>query len=160
MTNAIPTPRRRYRFGGFAWLLLLGAGCGGGADVGYVTGTLFDDGAPAPEGTKVFFEQSGRGYIAVGQLDAEGGFSLNFRGERGIEPAKYVVFVGPPDSSLTPAEFGALKAKVNAEYRKRGEKPPASPDWVLPEVYYSPQTSPLRATVEVGPNQIDLSLDD
>jgi len=138
-------------------LAVLCLGCGDSKPVGYVSGMIEYDGKPVPAGNKVFFE--GSGYLAAAVIREDGSYTLNYKGSPEIPLGDYVVFVGPPTSMMTDAEFHALREKVAAEYRQRGEKPPPFPDWVLPARYYRSTTSPLRATVEPGDNAIPLSLD-
>ena len=102
----------------------------------------------AQYGNKVFFE--GNGYLAVGVVEDDGAYTLNYQGSPEIPLGDYVVFVGPPTSYMDEAEFRALEQKVAAECRQRGEEPPPFPDWVLPAKFYRSTTSPLRETVEWG----------
>jgi hypothetical protein len=133
-------------------------GCGDSTPVGYVSGKIEHGGKPVPAGNKVFFE--GSGYLAAGVIQKDGAYTLNYKGLPEIPLGDYVVFVGPPTSYMTEAEFRALEKKVAAQYRQRGEQPPPFPDWVLPAKFYRSTTSPLRETVESGDNIINLSLDD
>ena len=133
-------------------------GCGNSTTVGTVSGKIEHGGKPIPTGHKVFFE--GNGYIAAGVIQDDSTYTLNYKGSSGIPLGSYVVFVGPPAVQRTDSEFDALLKKAAAEYRSRGEKPPLSPDWVLPSKFYLSTTSPLRETVEAGENIINLSLDD
>ena len=135
------------------------SGCGDSTPFGYVTGTVEYDGEPVPAGNKIFFELSSQGYIAGGVIQDDGTYTLNYKGSPEIPLGDYAVFVGPPTSTMSEGEFRALKAKVDAEYRSRGEKPPPSPDWVLPAKFYQPTTSPLRESVKSGDNVIHVSLD-
>ncbi|MEM9656984.1 MAG: hypothetical protein AAF961_01360 [Planctomycetota bacterium] len=135
-------------------------GCGGRTPVGYVTGSVSYDGKSVPPETRIFFEKSGQGYIAAGIVQEDGSFTLKRKKSEAIEPGDYAVFVGPPPSQLSEAEYRALKEKVDAEYRRRGEKPPPSPDWVLPTKYYQSSTSPLGETIEPGENVFEIVLED
>ncbi len=134
-------------------------GCGD-PNVGTVSGKATYQDKPLPTGTKVFFERSGTGYVAAAQVDETGAFQLKKKGSTSIPIGEYTVYVGPPESNLSQSEFYKLKRKVDAEFRKNGKKPPPSPDWVLPENYYSPNSSPLRQSVIAGPNEIKLVLED
>ena len=135
------------------------SGCGDSSPYGQVSGKIEFGGKPVPAGNKVFFEQSSTGILAAGVIQDDGAYALNVQGSPKIPLGDYVVFVGPPTSNMSEAEFRALKKKVDAEYRSRGEEPPPFPDWVLPAKFYRSTTSPLRKTVEAGENQINLSLD-
>ncbi len=141
-------------------LLVGSVGCGPSEPVGYVTGKATLGESPLPAGTKIFFEQSGKGYTAAGVVQEDGTFTMKYRREPELRPGDYLVFVGPPTSYMSESEYRALQKKVNAEYRSRGEKPPPSPDWVLPEKYYLSTTSPLRATVEPGDNVCNFTLEE
>ena len=143
---------------GFIALAVTFFGCESSTSVGYVSGKIENGGKPVPTGNKVFFE--GGGYLAAGVIQENGAYTLNYVGSPKIPVGNYVVFVGPPTSTMSEGEFYALKNKVAAQYRQRGEKPPPFPDWVLPARFYRSTTSPLRATVEPGDNDINLSLDD
>lgn len=136
------------------------AGCGANEPVGLVSGTaLYADGSPIPEGTRVFFEQPGTGYVAVGIVASDGAYSLVYKRRPEIKPADYTVFIGPEPKEMTEAEFKQYEKKVAAEYRARGEQPPEAPSWVLPGKYYRVSTSPLRETVVVGENTINLTFE-
>ncbi|MGI9427652.1 MAG: hypothetical protein ACR2NM_03260 [Bythopirellula sp.] len=143
----------------FAMIAVAGLGCGKSVPVGYVNGTVEFDGKPAPVDHVVFFQQPSKGIIAGGMIGENGEYVLKYRGAEGIPPGDYVVFVGPPASNMTEQEFAALKRKVDAEYRARGQKPPPSPDWVMPEKYYLASTSPLRESVTTGENVINIKLE-
>ena len=141
-----------------AALAWLGCGKGNSESVGFVSGTIEYEGKPVPAGNKVFFEA--RGYLAAAEIQEEGAYALNYMGSPQIPVGEYVVFVGPPTSTMSEAEFNALKNKVAAEYQQRGEEPPPFPDWVLPAKYYRSTTSPLMEEVEPGDNVIDIVLED
>ena len=140
-------------------LLLLCVGCGS-KDFGTVTGTAAYDGNPIPAGTKVFFELPGSGYVAAARADEQGHFKLTYQKSAKVRIGEYTVFFGPPESNLSQAEFYKLKKKVDAEYRKKGKRPPPSPDWVLPGKYYSPNTTSLKQMVTAGANEVELVLED
>lgn len=149
------------RFLALSLLCVIGfAGCGPTEPLGYVSGTaLYEDGSPIPEGTRVFFERPGTGYVAAGIVAADGTFSLVYKRQPAIVPGDYTVFIGPESKDMTPAEFKAYEAKVAAEFRSRGKEPPESPGWVLPGKYYRVSTSPLSETVEVGENEFALTFE-
>ncbi|MEM7315056.1 MAG: hypothetical protein AAF497_18065 [Planctomycetota bacterium] len=140
-------------------LLLLFMGCGG-ADTATVSGVAKYENQPIPTGTKVFFELPGTGYVAAAKVDETGTFKLAHKGSVRIRPGEYSIYVGPPESNLTQNEYFELKKKVDAEFRKKGKKPPPSPDWVLPQKYYSPNTTTLRKAIVVGENEVEILLED
>lgn len=135
-------------------------GCSKGEDYGFVTGKLTIAGEPAPVGTQIFFKGVGKGAVAAGKLDESGRYELKLKGNKKIVLGEYTVFLGAPPSDFSPAEYAKFTAKVKAEYRAKGKKPPSNPEWVLPEIYYTPQTSPLRATVENGTNDFPFDLEE
>lgn len=134
-------------------------GCGG-PEVAIVSGTTEYDGKSIPAGTRILFQKSSTGYVAVGVVQDDGSFALKHKGAAEIEPGDYTVFVGPPESNLTEGEFMKLKAKVDADFRKRGKKPPPSPDWVLPGPYYQANTSPLSESIQPGEQTVSIKLED
>lgn len=140
-------------------LLLLAGGCGS-KDYGTVTGKVEYEQSPVPAGTKIFFQLPGSGYVAGAKIDEQGAFKLAHKGSSKVRIGEYSVFLGPPESNLSQAEFFKLKKKVDAEFRKKGKRPPRSPDWVLPEKYYSPNTTTLKKSVESGANEIEFVLED
>ena len=142
------------------WFLVALFSLGGCADpnVAYVTGTVTAS-REIPSGTRLFFEKPGTGYVAAAVIAADGSYELNYRRESKIEPGDYTVYVGAPKSTMSQKEYFDLKKKVEAEYRKRGEKPPLSPDWVLPAEYYQSSTSPLKESVEAGENVIAIEIE-
>jgi len=148
----------------FAWQLAIVTliaclGCKPSKPSGSVTGKVQYQGeSAATAGSHVYFEQSSTGYIASSEIQDDGTYSLKYQGTSQIPLGEFTVFVGPPETNLSEKEFFALKAKVDADFRRRGKKPPASPDWTLPERYYLSSTSPLRETVEQGENTINILL--
>lgn len=138
--------------------VLASQGCSSSEPAGTVTGTVKHGGEPVPAGTNVYFEQSSTGVIASSAVQSDGSYALQYQGTTMIPLGSYKVFIGPPESNLSEKEFYALKKKVDAEYRSRGEKPPPSPDWVLPAQFYTSATSPLSETVSEGENEIKITL--
>jgi|GEM_PF-2207446 len=164
MTNvqAIPNATRFVKLKQLVAIGCLGLLVGGcsSEDFGTVAGTVEYEGSPVPEGTKVFFEIPGSGYVAAAKIDEQGAFKLAYKKSAKVRIGEYSVFFGPPESNLSQAEFYKLKKKVDAEFRKKGKRPPPSPDWVLPEKYYSPNTTTLKSEVVSGANEIELVLED
>ena len=157
--NNMPPLLRRMRWqSAIGCLALLVIGCAKD-DYATVTGVVEYAESPVPAGTKVFFELPGSGYVAAAKIDEQGAFQLAYKGSPKLRLGEYSVFFGPPESNLSQAEFFELKKKVDAEYRKKGKRPPPSPDWVLPEQYYSPNTTTLQETVVAGANEIKLVLE-
>lgn len=138
--------------------VLASQGCSPSQPSGTVTGTVKHEGEPVPTGTNVYFEQSSTGVIASSEVQSDGSYALRYQGTTMIPLGSYKVFIGPPQIDFTEKEYYALKKKVDAEYRARGEKPPPSPDWVLPAKFYTSATSPLSETVSEGENEITITL--
>lgn len=134
-------------------------GCGNSEPVGTVTGTAAFQGEPLPAGNRVFFEDKANGILAAAVVKEEGKYRLSYKRSAGIPPGNYTVFIGPPAKNMTESDFYALKKKVDAEYRSRGEKPPPQPDWTFPAKYYLSTTSPIRETINRGENVISINLD-
>lgn len=150
---------RMKQLSAIGFLALLAVGCNGD-DYATVSGMVEYEESPVPAGTKVFFELPGSGYVAAAKIDEQGTFQLAYKGSPKLRIGEYSVFFGPPESNLSQDEFFKLKKKVDAEFRKKGKRPPPSPDWVLPEKYYSPNTTTLKETVVAGANEIELVLED
>ena len=147
------------KFAKVLFVIVFSGGCSD-SNVAFVTGSTLYNGQPLPEETRIFFEQPGTGYIAAGIVQADGTFALNHNGLEEIVVSDYTVYVGPPQSNMTQGEFMEAKQKMEADYRKRGKKPPPSPDWVLPIQYYQSSTSPIRQTIEPGDNVVEILLED
>ena len=104
-------------------LIVLGliVGCGGGADIGAVTGTVTMDGQPL-EGASVVFVPAVGGRPAGAMTDAEGKFELNFSGGRkGTLPGKNKVMISTAadpseteDGTPIPAKKETVPSKYNA----------------------------------------------
>lgn len=123
-------------------LLLSLAGCGGGAsentlEVYPVSGTVTVDGEPMQGISVTFFpEGTTKGNGGFGATDAEGKFTLKDRDQRdGVAEGTYRVLltrlVKPDGSPIGGEEMAADVGAVNQ----------------LPEVYNSPDQSPVTATV-------------
>ena len=159
MCSLIKCRRCMQQLGAVGFLTLLAVGCGG-EDFATVNGTVEYEESPVPAGTKVFFELPGSGYVAAAKIDEQSAFKLAYKGSPKLRIGEYSVFFGPPESNLSQEEFYKLKKRVDAEYRKQGKRPPPSPDWILPEKYYSPNTTTLKESVVAGTNEIKIVLED
>ena len=141
------------------------AGCGSrGPVVHFVEGIVTIDGVPLGKADVGFSEETpGDGLSAVGLTREDGTFVLNAVGAwpgRGTKAGHYVVTV---------RKFEAKESQppVAFEDRDRNNQPPAllppgsksSPfKSVIPEVYGSLETTPLRATVSNGRNSFRFEL--
>jgi hypothetical protein len=133
------------------WLLLLAvatvaAGCGR-RDMGAVTGRVTFGGQPVPEAVVSFFPKNRP--MSAGKTDADGRFVLQtFRKGDGafLGACKVTIFPflegeEPPPGSTAPPD---------KPLEERGD---------IPEVYWSPATSPLTADVVAGKsNQFNFEL--
>ena len=146
-----------------SWILVLlvmvVGGCGPSANTGRVSGSVKHQDAEVEPGTKIYLEDPAKGYIAGGVVQSDGTYELKYQGSDDIPVGDYVIFIGPPDSNMSEAEFMALSRKVAKEYRARGKKPPPSPDWTLPQEYYQASTTPLKHSVVEGKNIVDVVMD-
>jgi len=130
-----------------AGVTLLAIGCGGSdRTLVPVTGTVTYNGA-AVEGALVTFTNAG--ITAFDSTDAEGKFSLNTRAGDGAEPGKYTVTVrkftevaGPPAATEGASVSNPGPGRMAEVAAAAGEV--AQPESLLPEVYGSLQTTPLR----------------
>jgi hypothetical protein len=133
-------------------------GCGNrGPAVELVEGLVLLDGQPVEGATVLFSPESGGpagGLPAAGRTDTTGAFRLNAAGGAtfgaGTKIGDYIVTVTKQDHDpVRPPD---------------PDKPPAAPPsvkvWdVLPPVYKSEITTPLRATVKKGKNTCRFELD-
>jgi hypothetical protein len=117
-----------------AVLLLAVAGCGGKGFI-RTTGTVTLDGEPLDEAVIVFVAETQGSDTPTGRSQSDGTFSLRTGKAEGAAPGAYKVVVNKYDSSP--------KAK--------GKKS------VLPSIYSSAKTTPLRCTVpHDGPVLLEL----
>ncbi len=126
--------RERWRWWGL--FLLLGAGCGSReSERAPVRGQVFFQGRPLAGGTIVFApdpERGGRGPLALGEIDAEGRYTLRTGDQPGAVPGWHRVTVAAADSEAA-----------------------------LPRRYRDPDHSGLARQVQAGQsNVIDLKLAD
>lgn len=139
---------------------LLGwAGCGGDSELPGETGTVIGKvtykGKPVPAGTTVSFVNQDNGMAAVGQVAADGGYSLLMRGERKVLTGPYRISVNPAavTQDLT-ADPEAYKAIMEGQAKAPGMEA------AFPEKYKSPETSGLAFSVQPGSNIFDIDLKD
>ena len=135
-------------------------GCGGGGmkpiKTEYIEGKVTYKGQPVAIASLVFSPvKEGEGHPAYGITDSSGTYriqtSLGAPG-RGTTPGEYIVRIskteGVPTGQFSTDPEGNRLAMVNTRH-------------VLPVIYDSAATSPLRATVtQGGPNKFDFDLVD
>ncbi len=135
-------------------------GCGSrGPKVEFVEGAVLLDGKPIDNATVCFIPQASsgdtpRGLTAVGRTKADGTFQLN-------------AIAGARDAAGTAVGAYAITSVKQEgppipEPDASGYLPPAPPNMevrdVVPKVYGSPTTTPLRAEVNNGKNRFQFKL--
>ena len=137
-------------------VLIFVSGCGGGgrkySKTEMVEGLVTLDGVPI-EGADITFFPKGTGESATGKTDAEGRYKLTS-------------INGAPDKGTTVGEYGITASqwvvkKLDEPYIDKAQDALIEYDSkeMLPVVYTEIHTSPLKATVNAGPNTINLELD-
>jgi hypothetical protein len=134
-------------------LLILGVvllpGCGGPKLVP-VEGVVDLDGKPVEGATVVFLPDGVSGRPAQGLTAGDGRFRLSTVSEQGAGPGEYKVIVTktvgilPPGAEPTSPDDEQKMRKQREEFDKHSEKYLRS---LLPSVYSSPVTTPLRCKV-------------
>jgi hypothetical protein len=122
----------------FAAGLLALVGC---ARTGTVSGTVTVGGAPLKHGGGVAFHPVGAGPTAVGQIDANGRYTLAVGTDAGVPPGEYKVTV------VGYAEMPPHDPRKGA---------PPAPRLVTAPKFNDVTTTPLTRTVTAGANSIDL----
>ena len=119
------------------------AGCNSGPAVGDVQGRVTFEGKPVTEGSISFFNpQLGAG--ADAPLSGDGAYVIKTR-IRGLQVGDYIVFI-TPETYLDKSDPTTPPARV--------EKNPAN----IPKKYRRQGTSPLKATVKEGKNEIHFDM--
>lgn len=130
-------------FAGFAAAALL-CGCKGEPPGALVRGKVTYKGAPLTQGSIVFYP-NGSGLPAAGLMQPDGTFQLlNTQKTERIEPGKYIVIVVAGTERIDAVSEDPL-AKV---------KP------VVPFMFSSVASSPIKYDVALGENQFDVNLDE
>lgn len=130
-----------------------------GPKVEFVEGAVLLDGKPIDNATVCFIPQASsgdtpRGLTAVGRTKADGTFQLNAiagaRAGAGTAVGAYAITIVKQEGPPIP------------EPDASGYLPPAPPNMdvrdVIPKVYGSPTTTPLRADVIAGKNRFQFEL--
>ena len=130
------------------------AGCGGPTrpETVPVAGRVTYQGKPVPMGQIMFYPE--QGHPATGTIDANGAYRLRtFAPDNGAIPGRYRV-------TITAVRFtGGGHAKTfDEELRGGGSSAPAKAEWLVPEVYSRPETTPLRADVTRDSKVINFDL--
>ena len=119
--------------------------------MGKVQGTVKYKGKPVPDGTRVMFMMSAKGFGAVGEVDENGEYILKAAGSDRVPVGKYTVTILPPlGPEMTPEELmEASKKKKPASDAYRG----------IPQKYRTPEASGLTLDVKTGDNKFDVDMD-
>ena len=138
--NQFTAVRAACRIGGVAALLLtLGAfGCAPGLP--QVEGVVTLDGEPLAGGF-VSFQPTSGGAMATAKIEADGRYSLQTGGERGVAAGTY----------------GVAITSYTTRPSSDGQNPP-QPSLASPKKYNDPATSGFEVVVEPGPNTFDFEL--
>ena len=122
--------------------------------MGDVTGTVTYNGKPVADASIVFLPKTKDTRAAVAVTDASGYYSLNTSGELAgaiVGPFQVSIVARAPYDGPVPE--GVSPAYAKELYQNEG-KP------LIPEKYFSPQTSGLTADVKPGDNRFDFELKD
>jgi hypothetical protein len=136
----------------FILTLLVGnlVGCGGGGNVGSVSGEIKYKGKPIPNADVTFSPESSEGKLASGRTDANGKYSLAMpTNGAGAQVGKYRVHIiarGPD----RPAKPGEVQTGMP------GETMPGDP--LIPQKYFAPDSSGLTFEVKSGSNTANFDL--
>lgn len=147
------------RICGLVALCVLLAGCGSGAKLGRVTGTVSVDGKPVTQGTIMFIPADGK--AAVGSIGPDGHYTLTtFDDGDGALVGEHRVTILATTvgaSSLAPATF---EDEIALSTGKGGNRIliPGKVTWIVPERFSHPATTDLTATVNAGRQSIDFNL--
>jgi hypothetical protein len=120
------------------------AGCGRGKPASTVSGKVSLAGQPLDQGVVTFFSSTGA--TGTGEIDPSGNYSLlGPNKEEGVAPGNYTAIVMPSRAQI-----------------KKGHNDPRIrvKDSAIPLQYTSAASSPLKYEVAVGPNEINIALDD
>ena len=129
------------------------AGCGSaGPDVQFVRGVVTLDGNPVDGCLVVFSPEEAGGLAAAGTTDAKGRFQLNSRNSQRFGQG---AIAGPYRVTLSKLEG----KPADDEGRETSATAPTIPKELMPLVYTSKQTTPLRATVVKGTNEFTFALE-
>jgi hypothetical protein len=135
-------------FSGFPLLAVAACmlACGCSKHASKVAGGVTLGGKPLTSGV-VNFTPLSPGPSAYGNVAADGRYALQTGAERGLAPGDYTVTVA---ANATPEEAAKMGFKVGRE----GIMP-----LLTPPKYADVKTSPLKATVKPGTQEIDLTLE-
>lgn len=126
----------------FACAFACVAGCSREEPMGQVSGRVTFQGTPVPEG-RITFHDADRGIFIAAPLEADGRYTVRMAQGLGLPTGAYRVTVEPPLPTVITGE-----AK-NAPKREFPSIPPR---------YHSPATSPFRAEIQLGANDLPFEM--
>lgn len=139
------------------------AGCGGSSEGdgfkgarGQVSGTVTIDGAPLKAGSQVLFIAKNGGYTGAGVIEADGKYTLKYKGGSGLPVGEYLVQLSAPVVENSPTEKVdpvqmASKMNVDRKMKTESENP-------FPTKYSSTATSELFFNVKADQNTANFDL--
>jgi hypothetical protein len=148
------------------FIILLAAfvlsGCGAkGLNTNYVEGIVTLDGDPLEQAVVTFFPVIEDGKVATGTTDETGKYMLTADGGaplKGALEGDYVVTVRKVETTIT--EKVPLPGDPQANRNDPGYRPEtvANQRVITPQIYAQQRTSPLKATVVKGKNDLPFEL--
>lgn len=143
------------------------AGCGGGASLAYVKGTVTQGGKPLA-GVAVTFTQIDKNFSAAGLTNDSGAFVLvSQSGKAGAMPGKNKVTLTIPSAGVSqkvdmsnPESVEQLR-KMRESALQGGKKGAPAQDKkpaVIPAEYSNPSKTPLEYEVTSGSNDFDIPI--
>lgn len=129
------------------------AGCGSNySKPAPVAGRITFQGKPVTEGVVIFHPQRGR--PAIGIIGPDGAYKLTtYKKDDGAVPGKYIVTIESKRVS-----GGSRPKSLHEELTQGSSIEPPTVNWLVPEKYARPDTSPLTAEVVAGQNAFDFNL--
>lgn len=122
-------------------LAALALGCRSGPPTGEVRGQVAFQGVPVTEGTITFLNPT-QGGAAEGEIKSDGSYALIGQ----VPTGEYVVVVTPP------------VVMMDTDPGKSPPAPVEKPARNIPRQYRQQGTTPLRATVKEGKNELNFDL--
>jgi hypothetical protein len=138
--------------------LLAWAGCSESSlpgPTGTVVGKVTYKGNPVPAGTTVTFVNEENGMAAVGQVAANGTYTLLMRGERKVLTGPYRIAIGPAQVSVDPSSDPKAYEAIMTGQGRMAETAAS-----FPEKYKTAETSGLTYVVQPSANIHDIELTD
>ena len=115
-------------------------------------GVVLLNGAPLPKAKVRFIPQIkfGPEYIAIGETDDQGKYTMKCKGQPGACAAEHLVLVEEADIPAN-LQGEAVQRQLAVYLRALKNRP-------IPQTYASPVSSPLKVTVKEGQTEYNLEL--